>query len=298
MQAERAAAESLGWSWRLREDRSSPGPERCEVLVVTSKVRVDEGVLRETGARLVLTTTSGVDHVDLEAAARRGVRVARCPQARRDPVVEHAVGALVWGMRQEGSLRTAAASGRWARAELPALGGRGLRGARIAVVGLGVIGSRVAEVLTFLGVEVLGVDPREVVGVRQVSLDEALTDADAVTLHCQLTRTSRGLMGAERLARLPLHAVVVNTSRGEVLDVEAAVRAVTSGRLRALHCDVFPEEPWPGMDAARHPRIALTPHAAGFVHDLGRRVATEVAQTLGAWGSGAPLPAEVPLPSP
>lgn len=283
---ERQDAEGLGYTWA--QDPREPGP--AEVWVVTSGVKVSAERLARWRPRLVITTTSGFDHIDVGAATALGVAVARSPLARRDAVVEQAIAQLAGLMRRFPSLEVAAGQGRWARADLPALAPRTLSGARVFVVGCGVIGRRVCELLGAFGAEVWATDPAGVpIGVRAVTLDEGLLQVDAVTLHCALSATSRGLLSAERLARLPAHAVVVNTARGDVLDVDAAVEAVRAGRLRGLAVDVFPEEPWPRLAGAPE-GVWFTPHSAGATHDLGARVAVEVLDTLAAWRDGRPLP--------
>ena len=83
--------------------------------------------------------------------------------------------------------------------------------------------------------------------------------------------------------------MLVNTARGDILDVGAAERAVVEGRLRGLSVDVFPEEPYGGL-AASHPAVRFTPHSAGYVHDLGHRVAQEVNRTLSAWLASGEMP--------
>lgn len=291
--AERDGAEALGLTWA-----SSPGWDlpatlseaRC--VVVPSRVRVGAEALERFPGDLVVATTSGYDHVDLEACRARGVAVVRLPQARRDAVVEHALAALVGLMRRFPALEARAREGAWARGELPELAPVALHGATVTVVGLGVIGTRMAEVLGALGAHVLGVDPAGVpAGVEAATLDEALVRSDAVTLHCSLTPTSRGLVGGRALDRLAPHAVVVNTARGAVLDVEAAVERVRSGRLRGLASDVFPEEPYPRLAVgAAVPGVWLTPHSAGYTADLGERVARGVVEALAAWVAGTPLP--------
>jgi phosphoglycerate dehydrogenase-like enzyme len=238
----------------------------------------------------VVATTSGVDHVDVAAARALGVVVARSPIARRDPVVEAALAALLALARRLPEQVAVAASGRWDRGALPGLAPRGLAGARVGVVGLGVIGTRMAEVLHALGAEVVGVDPHAASPWARGPLDAVLPTLDAITLHCALSPTSRGLLDSTRLDRLPAHAVVVNTARGDVLDVEAAVARVRDGRLRGLACDVFPVEPYPRLAAGAVPGVWFTPHAAGFVHDLGRRVADELRAALGAWARGEAPP--------
>lgn len=293
MAAERAGVEALGATWALVEDRAhAPGGlERAEVLVVNSKVRVTDAVLSRFGGRLVLTTTSGHDHVDFEAARRRAVTVGRCPRARRDAVVEHGLGAMIGLMRAQPALDAAARVGRWARPELPTIGPRGLSGATVVVVGLGVIGQHMTHVLQAIGARVRGVDPAVL---DAWSMDDALEGADAVTLHCALTPSSRGLVGAERICALRPTAVIVNTARGECLDLDAAVVAVAGGRLRGVASDVFPVEPYPSLAAqASVPGVWLSPHSAGFTHDLGARVAAEVIASVAEWMGEGTVPARV-----
>lgn len=292
LQLEAEGARALGLRWRAHPDRSPPDLAEIDALVVTSGVRVDADVLERFRGSLVLTTTSGWDHIDLEAARARGVTVARLPEARRDAVVAHALGAMILLLRRFPALQGAAEAGHWARGDLPALAPTGLDRATILLVGLGVIGRRMAEVLRPLGCTLLGVDPAGVPpGVEAVELDEGLRRADAVSLHCALTPTSRGLLDDRALGLLAPHAVVVNTARGAILDVEAAVARVADGRLRGVHVDVFPKEPWPRLaEGAAVEGVFFTPHAAGYVADLGQRVAQGVVAALGAWSRGEPVP--------
>jgi phosphoglycerate dehydrogenase-like enzyme len=290
---ERDAARDVGLGYRSFPDSPvAPDLTDAVVLVVTSRVRVDAATFARFPGSLVITTTSGWDHVDLQSAAARGITVARCPLARRDPVAEQTIGALVHLLRRVPALVTAAREGRWARGELRELAPAGLRGAVVHVVGLGVIGRRVAELLGSFGAEVIGTDPAGVPEVaRAVELEEGLAACDAVTLHCSLNPGTVGLLSAERLALLRSHAVVVNTARGRMLDVDAAVRAVRDGKLRGLYVDVFPDEPWRGMaTGAAVEGVMLSPHSAGYVTGLGARIAEEVGTALRAWAAGAPIP--------
>lgn len=294
---ERAAAEALDFAWRSRPDTTRP-PDLAEAdaLVVTSGVRVDAAALAMFRGHLVLTTTSGFDHVDLDAARAAGVTVARCPLARRDAVVETALSGLLSLLREVPRLADLSRAGRWARAELPALAPRLLSETTVVVVGsAGVIGSVACARLQGLGARVLGVDPRGApAGVPVLPLAEALPLADAITLHCELTPETRGLLSASNLDRLRPGAVVVNTARGALLDVPAAVERVRDGRLRGALIDVFATEPWPDLAVhAAVPGVLLLPHAAGYTADLGTRVAREVGATLEAWSRGDPLPSSV-----
>lgn len=278
-------------AFTAHEDASLPDVDPVRVLLVHSGVRVGAEALDALQPELLITTTSGFDHLDLAACRQRGTQVGRCPLARRDAVVEVALAGMIDGLRGVDRLSERARQGSWARAELPAIAGRLVRGSTVLVVGLGVIGRRMAEVLAALGAEVLGCDPRGVPpGITEVSLEEGLGWADAVTLHCRLEPGSRQLLDRDTLARLREGSVLVNTARGDLLDVEAAVEGVREGRISALFLDVFPEEPWPHLEDARDPRIRYLPHAAGHTRDLGERVAHEVDAALTAWRQGLPLP--------
>jgi len=267
----------------------------AEVITVNSGTLVDARMLDLTpSAQVVLTTTSGFDHLDLPELRRRGVRAGRCPIARRDAVVDTSLGLLLEGLRVHGPLRSAARQGRWARADLPALGMRTLRGARVGVVGLGIIGQRMCTVLQALGAQVLANDPAVAPpsGVRHASLPELIHTCDALTLHCRLEPGSRKLIDADLLSGAH-DLVLVNTARGSIVDITPAVNAVISGQLAFLGLDVFPTEPWDRLEACAHPRIVYLPHAAGFHRDLGASVAQELVSAVEAILRDQPLPHSV-----
>jgi len=269
----------------------APEGSDAEIVVVHSKIPMGpEEHSRAPSLRLLLTTTSGVDHIDRAHFAARGVQVARLPEARRDAVVDATIGMLIWGLRRMGEHQAAAQRGEWVRSQLPALAPVGLRGAKIGVVGCGVIGGGVINVLEALGSEVWGVDPRGLpASVTEASVDEMLGHCDAVSLHCDLNPSSRMLIDQARLAAAHPGLVVVNTARGPLLDAQAAADAVAGGRLGALCLDVFPIEPWPNM-AFHHPRVMLTPHAAGFHAGLAESIREGLKGAVSAFVSGRTVP--------
>ncbi len=288
---EQSDAARLGHSWEAVDDAAPPPSlRRTDVLVVTSGVRVTDDVLAALKGHLVIATTSGFDHIDCVAASRRGITVARCPMARRDAVVEHTLAGVLGLLRRFPTQVEGARAGRWERENLPRLAPRSLAGARALVVGQGVIGLKMAEVLHTLGANVRAYDPNVRSPFPGEDLDDELAQADIVTLHASLDASSRGLLHAERLARLPAHAIVANTARGELLDVEAAAEAVQSGRLGGLLVDVFPIEPYPRLAALSSDRVWCTPHAAGFSDDLGERVAREIRSCLTLWSQERRVP--------
>jgi phosphoglycerate dehydrogenase-like enzyme len=294
----------LRWGWSEYEQADLPGLpdgietialagesaplEEADVLVVPSTVRVDRAAAaRLRRCKLVVTTTSGFDHVDLEALGSRRIACARLPLARRDAVVETTLGMMLSLTRRLGRFQQAALDGRWERKNLADYGAT-LVGT-VGVVGVGVIGSRMATVLEAMGASVLRCDPRLP---ASVALGRVLDESDVVTLHCELTPTSRGLIGEDEIRRLRPGAVLLNTARGALLDVEAAVAAVRAGYLAGVGLDVFPEEP---ADLRRYaePRILVTPHAAGWHPGLGAKIAEGVATALRALLDGSEIPYRV-----
>lgn len=263
--------------------------EEADVLVVPSKRRVTaEAVARLRRCRLVITTTSGYDHLDMDALRAAGIPACRLPLARRDAVIHTALGMILSLGRRFGRFTEAAAAGRWTRGELRRIGA--ICPSTVAVIGAaGVIGSRMAEILRSMGLSVLPVDPL-LPGVAP--LDQAVAEAEVITLHCELTPSSRGMFGAERIAAMRPGAILVNTARGPLVDPAAAFAAIQGGRLSGLGLDVFPEEPWP-LAGLAHPDVLVSPHAAGWHPGLGAACEAGVAEAVRALLAGKGLPWQI-----
>ncbi|MBN1336569.1 MAG: C-terminal binding protein [Deltaproteobacteria bacterium] len=294
---ERAALEALGLSC-LQLPQGAPVADLADpdVLVVTSLTRVGADALDAVPrCRLLLTTTNGHDHLDLDAARARGIVVARCPIARRDAVVESALALSLALLKDLPHLSDDARAGRWVRADLPARPVALLGGQPVGVVGLGVIGTKMAAVLAALGASVLGFDPAvRLPGVKEAPVGDLLATCRLVTLHCSLAPGAPPVVDASGVARARPDVVLVNTARGGVLDLEAAWSALEAGRLGGLGLDVFPEEPYPGIARiSAHPRVLCTPHGAGFHPDLGAVIARELQASVSAFLAGRPVPHRV-----
>jgi D-3-phosphoglycerate dehydrogenase len=266
------------------------------VLVVTSMKRlgpVEMDLAPELS--LIVTTTSGTDHLDLDAARARGIAVARCPMARRDAVVESSLGMILALLRDLPRLQGEAREGRWVRADLPGRGIERLGSLSVGVVGLGVIGARMVEILRALGARVHGFDPRvHLEGIEVCDPVEMFRSCRVVTLHCALERGRPPVVGRACLEAARPDLILVNTARGGVLDLDAADEALRAGRLGGLGIDVFPREPWPDMGLlAAHARVLLTPHGAGWHEGLGEAIADELVACVSAWIDGRPLPHRV-----
>jgi D-3-phosphoglycerate dehydrogenase len=231
------------------------------VLTIGEPVGADL-LARLPAVRVVATATVGFDHIDIEAAEERGVAVVSVPDYCTQEVADHALALLLGLVRGVVALDRDVRRGGWdAKAAGPL---RTLAELRVGIVGLGRIGGAVATRLLALGAEVLAHDVLPVArdGVRFVELGELLAECDAVTLHVPLTRETRGLIGRAQIASMKRDAVLVNTSRGAVVDVMAVLEALRAGRLGGAALDVLPQEP--PMVAPLAPNLVLTPHAAYY----------------------------------
>jgi len=239
-------------------------PQEDVVAVLTMPGRpVGEELMAQLPAlRVIGTATVGFDHVDVDAAERRGVAVVSVPDYCTEEVADHTLALLYALLRGIVELDRRVARGGWdARAAGPL---RTLAGLRVGIVGLGRIGGAVATRLLALGADVSATDIMPVAreGVRLVELDELVAECDAVTLHVPLTRETRGLLGRDAIASMRPDALLVNTSRGPVVDVGAVLQALRGGRLGGAALDVLPHEPPPTAPIA--PNLIVTPHAAYY----------------------------------
>ena len=225
--------------------------------------RVGEELFAQLPAlRVVGTATVGFDQIDVDAAEARGIAVVSVPDYCTQEVADHALALLYALLRGIVALDRDVAAGGWSSKAAGPL--RTLAELRVGIVGLGRIGGALATRLLALGAEVWAHDllPVERDGVRPAKLDELLAGCDAVTLHVPLTRETRGLLGARRIASMRPGALLVNTSRGEVVDLDAVLAALRSGRLGGAALDVLPQEPPPVPPVASN--LILTPHAAYY----------------------------------
>ncbi len=266
-----------------------PDLSSVEILVVNSSVQVTAALMERTPClRLVLTTTSGSDHIDLAAARNRGITVGRCPLARREAVVDTSMAMGLSLLRQLPSLNDQARAGIWARAQLPTRNPKCISGARVGIVGAGVIGQLAIQKWTTLGATVQFSDPDVEGG---VPLESLISQSELLSLHCSLTPQSRGMMSARRLALMPPGSILLNTARGACVDLAALEKATHLG---GIGLDVFTSEPPIQLAAlAQRDNVLLSPHAAGFHPEMAKVVCGELVASLRAWRAKERLPAQL-----
>jgi phosphoglycerate dehydrogenase-like enzyme len=249
-----------------------------------------EAIERLRATRLLMRCGAGVDSVDVAAAAEKGIWVANVPDYCLDEVADHTLLLLLAAMRRLRLMTQQVAQGRWLDLELPSV--RRLSGRTLGLVGLGRIGERVASRARGFGLRVVAHDPQldgaraARLGIDAVDLDALLATSDIVSLHLPLTAGTRHLLRAATFQRMRSGTVLVNTSRGGLVDLDALAVALDQGIVAAAGLDVLDGEPQPPLDhpLLADPRVIVTPHVAFYSVDaqldLGRRVADEVERAL------------------
>ena len=201
-------------------------------------------VLAAGGVRLLALRSAGFNHVDLAEAKRLDIAVGRVPAYSPEAVAEHAV-ALILALNRK--IHRAYARVREGNFSLEGLLGFDMHGRTVGVVGTGQIGVVFARIMAGFGCRLLGYDPYPnkaclALGMEYRELDALLPEADIVSLHCPLTPATRHLINADRLQRMKPGAMLVNTSRGAILDTVAVVESLKAGHLGHLGLDVYEEE--------------------------------------------------------
>ena len=269
------------------------------VVAMRERTRIDAALFAALPRlRLVVTTGSANVAIDVAAATAHGVTVCGTGSGPppSDPPRTSSTAELTWALvlsavRHVAQEDRALREGRWQTTI-----GRDLGGLRLGVIGLGRLGRQVAGFGKAFGMDVVAwsqnlteAAAREA-GVRAVSRDELLSTADVVTIHLVLSERSRGLLGAGELALMKPDAILVNTSRGPIVDEDALVAALEAGRLGGAGLDVFATEPLPAdHPLLRAPRTVLTPHIGFVTEATYERWYEDIVEDVVAWRAGAPI---------
>ncbi len=268
-----------------RADDLAAAMRDARVLIVRNRTQV-RGRLLDSAPRLAVVGRLGVglDNIDLAACRARGIEVHPATGANEDAVAEWVVGAMLHLVRGAFTATDRMLAGAWPRTAL--VGGE-LAGRRLGLVGFGAIARKVARIAGALGMRVGAYDPFVPAEAaawaeadRYGELELLLADADVLSLHIPLSETTRHLIDAAALTRLPAGAFVINSARGGLIDEAALADALRAGRLGGAALDVFETEPL-DADAARLfrdvPNVLLTPHIAGVTRESNVRVSDLVA---------------------
>ena len=249
-------------------DERAPIPAcECAGIVPTVACRVDGAAMdRLRGLKIIANYGVGYDNLDVEAARARGIAVTNTPDVLTGATAELTWALILAAARRLGEGERLVRSGKWAGWAPTQLRGMSLEGRTLGIVGAGRIGSEVARRAPAFGMGVLYTSRRPIpsldaaVGARHVELADLLAHADVVSLHVALAPGTRGLIDAAALARMKPSAILINTSRGPVVDELALIDALRSGRLRAAGLDVYEREPHVPDELRSLENVVLLPH--------------------------------------
>jgi (S)-sulfolactate dehydrogenase len=259
-----------------------------DALIVRNRTQVRGDLLAAmTRCKVIGRLGVGLDNIDVEACAARGIAVIPATGANAQSVAEYVIAAALLLLRGTYQSSADVASGHWPRA--PLSNGREAHGRSLGVVGFGSIGRLTAELAHAVGMRVLAFDEAlgadaaayAAAGVEPLPLDALVASADVISLHVPLTDATRGLFDATRIAAMKRGAVLVNTARGGIVDEAAVAAALRSGQLGGAALDVVEVEPLGGSNAfAGCPNLLLTPHIAGVSADSNVRVSALIADKV------------------
>ncbi|MER5645704.1 phosphoglycerate dehydrogenase [Streptosporangium sp. NPDC002524] len=280
----------LGADFEVRHtdgaDRAQFLPALADVdaLIVRSATQVDaEAIANAPRLRVVARAGVGLDNVDVEAATKAGVMVVNAPTSNITSAAEHTVALILASARNVAQAHSALKGGEWKRSKYT---GVELDEKVVAILGLGKIGQLVAQRLQPFGVELIAYDPylqparAAQMGVRLVSLEEALAEADFITVHLPKSKETIGLIGDRELHAVKPNVRLINVARGGIIDENALYSAIKEGRVAGAGIDVFPKEPVTDSPLFELDQVVVTPHLGASTHEAQEKAGTQVARSV------------------
>ncbi|MBI5029452.1 MAG: phosphoglycerate dehydrogenase [Chloroflexi bacterium] len=256
-----------------------------DALVVRSRTRVSAPVIdAATRLRVIGRAGVGLDNIDTDAAARRGITVVNSPVSAMVSVAEHTIGMMLSLARCIPQADASLRQGAWEKNKFM---GVELSGKTLGIVGLGRIGSMVAVRAAAFGMHVIAVDPyvtRERAlefGATLIdSLEDLLAQSDFISIHTPLIATTRGLIGENEIAKMKPNARIIFCARGGVVDEQALLSALENRKIAGAALDVFQNEPPGDHPLLKHPNVVVTPHLGAMTHEAQTRAAVDVAEQV------------------
>jgi len=254
-----------------------------EAMIVRSATKVRVPVIDAAkNLKVIIRGGVGIDNIDVDYARSKGIEVRNTPAASSPSVAELALGhmfsvyrfiaASTWRMRQGEDFKKIKKESQ----------GRELAGKTLGIIGIGRIGKELARRALALGMKVIAYDAYVtdpgIEGVTMVSFDELLSQADIISLH--VPKTDKPIIGCEEFTKMKDGAIIINTARGGVVDEDALLEALDSGKLYGAAIDVFVGEPNPKPELVNHPKVSVTPHLGASTNEAQERIGEEIIKIL------------------
>ena len=276
---------------------------RAHFVGIRSRTQLTEEVLAAAG-RLVAVGCFciGTNQVDLEAATRRGIAVFNAPFSKTRSVAELVIAEAILLLRGAAQKNLAAHRGEWQKSAVNAFE---IRGKRLGIIGYGNIGMQLGVIAEGLGMQVQFFDVVNKLplgNARQVpSLNQLLASSDVVSLHVPETGSTHNMIGAPQLAQMPRGSILINASRGTVVDIDALAASLEGGHLGGAGIDVVPQEPRSNDEAFTSPlrrfdNTFLTPHIGGSTVEAQANIGMEVAEKLARYSDNGTTTSSVNFP--
>lgn len=286
-------------------DRESliEGLQHCDVLVPTVTDRIDEEIIAAAGPDLGLIANfgAGTEHIDLKAASKRKIIVTNTPGVFTDDTADLTMAGIIGVPRRVREGVELIRSGQWTGWAPTAMLGRKLGGKKLGIVGMGRIGQAVAHRAHAFGLEIqyhnrkrLPEAIERMFSAQWVeTLDELVATSDILTLHCPATPETRGMIDARIIGLMKEGASLINTARGDLVDQEALIAALESGRLLGAGLDVFPDEPNVDPRLIKHPNVMTLPHIGSATQEGREESGIKVIANIRMWADGHRPPDQV-----
>jgi len=249
--------------------------------VVRSSTKIRKRAIEAaSNMELIVRAGIGLDNIDVEAAKEKGIEVANTPTATTISVAEHTFGLMLGAIRNHGRANLSMKAHKW---EKKLFKGTELYGKTLGITGSGRIGLAVAERAIAFGMKVIVYDVIQVkseLDIRQVSLEELLSHADIISIHLPLSEKTRHMISDNEFTKMKDGVVLVNASRGGIVDEKALLNALDSGKVQAAAVDVFEKEPTDNFALIDNPKVITTPHLGAASKEGQKRAGMEVAKIL------------------
>ena len=251
-----------------------------DVLVVRSNTKVTSDVL-EAGAKgnlkLVIRAGVGIDNIDLDYAKKVGIKVSNTPDASSDSVAELALGHMFSVARYIAVANYTMRNGQWNKKQYK---GSEIAGKILGIIGMGRIGKALAGKAEALGMKIIYADvlgKQDNLAYEFMDLDNLLKVSDYVSLHVPYDKDKGALISSREISMMKEGAVIINCARGKVVDEEALLEGLNSGKLAGAGIDVFEQEPSKNTELINHERVSVTPHIGASTKEAQERIGKEVA---------------------
>lgn len=268
---------------KLREDELVEIIGSYDALVVRSATKVTAKIMENSNLKVIGRAGVGVDNIDLEAATKKGILVVNAPEGNTTAASEHTIALLMALARNIPEAVRSLKNKVWDRKRFM---GIELNGKTLGVVGLGRIGREVAKKAIGLGMNILAYDPYiikqqvENIDIKVVDLDTVLKEADFITFHVPLTKSTYHMVGEKQFSMMKDSVMLINCARGGIIDEEALYEALKSGKVAGCALDVFEKEPPLESPLLDLPNLIATPHLGASTQEAQVSVAVDVAKDV------------------